>query len=464
MPSIWKKNVVYCYLVYALCLVMLHSCTGSREETTISDSQQPTPVETTVITQIPSPIPTSTLFSTATASLTPTTQPVEHTPTPTSPSTNNESQEAEEDDVCVDTTLAFNFNDIRKGTVRWRVDGAGGLHCCEHTGSIYQINRNPDPLSNLALVSVITDGNVPIYSANVLVDLTTGAFKILGDDYIAVPRYLVDWLTDETVLWVDEEGEMYVGSLETQESFNAPAKMTDMWLVSPDLIVTRDEAYQFWYFDLTNSVWTQLPANESEKITWRWIDYAAVSDDSDYLFFFFESYSAILFLDSRTIQTATPTFTSEDKYYVIVDSTEGDTFLPPQQIKGTPFWFFRTEWVIREFSQINYPSKGFIVDSRTGEVVEHEVLGIPPELAIYDAFLSPDRTWAAVEVVEDIQTLKTYPGQVSQTWFISLATGESHVEDGEFAGWEAESQDYLNAPLSCTNQEITIDLASPAQD
>ena len=94
----------------------------------------------------------------------------------------------------------------------------------------------------------------------------------------------------------------------------------------------------------------------------------------------------------------------------------------------------------------------------------HEVLGIPPELAIYDAFLSPDRTWVAVEVVEDIQTLKTYPGQISQTWFISLATGEVRVEDGEFAGWDAESQNYLNAPLSCTNQEITIDLAPSAED
>jgi hypothetical protein len=38
------------------------------------------------------------------------------------------------------------------------------------------------------------------------------------------------------------------------------------------------------------------------------------------------------------------------------------------------------------------------------------------------------------------------------------------VEDGEFAGWDAEKQDYLNAPLSCTNQEITIDLAPSAED
>lgn len=459
---IWKKKLII-YIVYILCLLILNGCIGFENE--VSDSQQSTPVEATAIsTPILSPPLTSTPFSAATVFSTSTNQPQENTPTPTIQNAPNEleAQESEEtSDACVDTTLIFTGSE--NGRVRWRVDDVGEGFCCHVTG-IYKIYRNPDPDSNLVVFSVLTDGTVPIYSANVLVDLTTGDSKILGHDYIDAPRYLVDWLTDETVLWVDEEGEMYVGSLETQESFNAPAKMTDMWLVSPDLIVTRDEAYQFWYFDLINSVWTQLPANESEKITWRWIDYAAVSDDSDYLFFFFESYSAILFLDSRTIQTATPTFTSEDKYYVIVDSTEGDTFLPPQQIKGTPFWFFRTEWVIREFSQINYPSKGFIVDSRTGEVVEHEVLGIPPELAIYDAFLSPDRTWAAVEVVEDIQTLKTYPGQVSQTWFISLATGESHVEDGEFAGWEAESQDYLNAPLSCTNQEITIDLASPAQD
>ncbi|MCZ7666457.1 MAG: hypothetical protein M5U34_04130 [Chloroflexi bacterium] len=39
--------------------------------------------------------------------------------------------------------------------------------------------------------------------------------------------------------------------------------------------------------------------------------------------------------ESGTIQIISP-FTSPDDYYVTPDGTEGDTFFPPQQIKGTP--------------------------------------------------------------------------------------------------------------------------------
>lgn len=335
-----------------LCLLILNGCT--RFENEVSDSQQSTPVEATATsTPILAPTLTSTPFSAATIFATSTNQPQENTPTPTIQNAPNEleTQESEEtSDACVDTTLIFTGSE--NGRVGWRLDDVGKSSCCHVTG-IYKIYRNLNPDSNLIVFSILTDSTVPIYSANVLVDLTTGDSKILGRDYIDAPRYLVDWLTDETVLWIDEEGELYVGSIETQESLNVPTKMTDIWLVSPDLILTRDVAYQFWYFDLTNSVWTQLPETESEKITWRWIDYAAVSDDSEYVFFFFESYSAILSVDLKTIQTVTPTFTSEDKYYVVVDGTEGDTFLPPQQIKGTLYWFFSTEWIIREFSQVS---------------------------------------------------------------------------------------------------------------
>lgn len=459
-----RKRGVCCYLMCVLCLFVLNSCVGSGDEVPVSDLQPAPPVEAkATTTSTPTLIPTSisTPLNTATASPAPTNPPEEHTPTPTLQDPNNESQEqkAEEtDDACVDITLMFEGSE--NGEVRWRFKDSSEAYCCESTG-IDRIYRNPDKDNSLAVYSVVTDGNVPVYTTNILVDLITGASKILGHDYTDTPKYLVDWLTNKTIVWADEYGEMFIGSLDTQETLNTPAKMTDLWFVPPDLILTRDEALHFWYFDLTNSVWTQLPTEESEKITWRWIDYASVSDDSDYVFFFFEDYSAILSVDSRTIQTATPTFPSEDKYYVVVDAMEGDIFLPPLQIKGTPYWFFRTQWIVREFSQISYPTRGFVVDSRTGEVVDHEILDIPPELAIYNSYLSSDRVWVAVEVVEATQTLGTYPAQVSQTWFISLSTGEVRVEDGEFEGWDNESQAYLNAPLACTEQEVTIDLILP---
>ena len=32
------------------------------------------------------------------------------------------------------------------------------------------------------------------------------------------------------------------------------------------------------------------------------------------------------------------------------------------------------------------------------------------------------------------------------------------IEEGEFAGWEAEREAYLHAPLACAKQEIFIEL------
>lgn len=384
---------------------------------------------------------------------------IDHTATSPNETSEASNQEAEETvDACVDTTARFNFSNAEKGQVRWRVDDMDNYHCCDHTNSVYQIIKNHDPASQLVLFSVRMDNNVPTKSLNAVVDLATGDFKNLGANYIDDPRYILTWLPDEEMVWIDDKGEIYRGSLETQAFLNAPAKMTDVWFVPPDRLLTRDQALQFYYFDLTNGVWTLLPAGESEKITIGWIDNAAVSDDGKYLFFFFENQSAILSNESGTIQIVSP-FTSPDDYYVTPDGTEGDTFFPPQQIKGTPYWFFPTEYIFREYAGISYLSKSFIVDSRTGGVIEHEVLGIPPELAIYDSYLSPERMMVAVEVVEAIETLENDPPQVAQTWFISLSTGETWVEEGEFAGWETEDKAYLYAPLTCVEREIMIELA-----
>ncbi|VAW30768.1 hypothetical protein MNBD_CHLOROFLEXI01-526 [hydrothermal vent metagenome] len=471
MTSIQK---FFCYLVYTLCLIMLHSCTMSKEDETRFDSQQPTPVELATVTkQILSSVPPSSTATTplsitntspSTATATPTHPPQVHTPT--LPSINNEFQEQEQEiesivDACDDTIFIFNLGNSDKGKVYWRLDDAGGLYCCEHAGTVYQINQNSNPASNLVLISIITDGNVPINSANILVNLATGMFKILEPNYIGEPKYKLAWLPDERVVWVNNEGELYIGSIETQESLNAPAKMTDLWFVSPDRILTRDEALQFWYFDLQNSTWTQLSQNESEKITWGWIDYAEASEDGEYVFFFFHDSIAILSNHLETVNII-----EREELYPIVSSgsDEYPLWSSPKQIKGTPYWLLNTIWLIRDFSGISYPTFGFIIDSRTGDVVEHEILGIPSELAIYDSYLSPDRMWVAVEVVEAIQTLETYPAKVSQTWFISLSTGEVRMEDGEFAGWDAESQAYLNLPLTCTQQEIFVDLTPPIKD
>lgn len=448
MSQVWSRHVIYC-LVFVLFLFLLSGCGEAEDRVTVVATEPTLSEETAVITPTPSPNPTSTVIPYAT----PTSQPVENTPIPTVVTPTETTAPL---DACVDTTLAF--ENSAKATVRWRLDDAGEIHCCQ-VNSIYQMSQNPDPASHLALFSVIMDDNVPGYSDNVLVDLSSGAFKILGHGHTEFPRYLSAWLPEGKIVWADDKGEVYLGSLETEESLDAPAKMTDLWFVPPDRILARDEAYQFWYFDLTTSVWSQLPVGESEKITWRWIENAAVSDAGDYVFFFFVDYTAILSNESGTIQTVTPQFDSEDKYYVVIDAVEGDTFSPPQQIQDTPYWFFTPHWIFREFAQISYPVKGFVVNSGTGEVVEYDILGIPADVAIYNSYLSLDEMWVAVEVVENIQSLETYPAQVSQTWFISLTTGEKYVEDGAFAGWGAENEDYLHAPLSCAYEEIVIELS-----
>ncbi|NKQ35224.1 MAG: hypothetical protein HF973_06345 [Chloroflexi bacterium] len=459
-----QKNRLVTIGLCVLYLFLLNGCAGAKGIESIDVRPSPRFSAPTVTTPALSPTFTGTPFSTVTSSPSPTNQPEEHTPTPTLPSANNEFQEQEIEetvDACVDTIFAFNLDNSNKGKVRWRFDDVGSLYCCEHTGAIYQINRNSDLASNLVLISVITDDNVPISSANILVDLTTGAFKILEPDYIGEPKYKAAWLPNEQVIWIDNKGELYVGSMEMQESLNAPAKMTDLWFVPPERILARDEALQFWYFDLKNSVWTQLPESENAKITWGWIDYAAVSENDEYVFFFFHDSIAILFNDSETVSV----IEREELYPVSSSgSDEYPLWSPPEQIKGTSYWFINTIWLIRDFSGISYPTFRFIIDSKTGKIVEHEILGIPSGLAIYDSYLSPDRMWVAVEVVEAIQTLATYPAQVSQTWFISLATGEVRVEDGEFTGWNAESLAYLNSPLSCTEQKIIIDLTPSTEN
>lgn len=461
MKSIRNKRSRYVHVLCILCLIVLCGCTVSRVVMPAPDAK-PTPVTTTaIIAPMLTPTLTSAPLNSSTASPTLPNQPEKSTPTAALPKGTNEVGDqaaAETVDACVETTFIFNVDIPSTGKACWRFDDDGALYCCDHTNSVYQIIKNPDPASHLVLFSVRMDNNVPTESLNVVVNLATGDFKVLGADYIDDPRYILTWLPDEELVWIDTKGDMYRGSLATQAALNAPSKMTDVWFIAPDRLLARDEALQFYYFDLTNAVWTPLPAGESEKITIGWIDNAAVSDDSDYVFFFFENQSAILSNDSGTIQIVSP-FTSPEEYYVTPDGTEGDTFFPPQQIKGTPYWFFPFEYIFREHAGISYVSKSFIVDSRTGEAIEHEVLGIPPELALYDSYLSPDRMVVAVEAVEATDTLESYPAQVAQTWFISLSTGEMRVEDGEFAGWEPEDEAYLYAPLTCVGQEIMIELA-----
>lgn len=454
-----KMRGAYCCLAYMLYLAAISGCVGSGEETS-PDSQQSMPAKTTTAS-LPtlSPTATSTPFSAATIHPTATSRPLGNAPTPTPPDATAEPEEQETADVtdtCVDTSLVFENSEA--GSTRWRLAN-GEYTVVEHSDAVYQIIRNPDPASSLVLLSVRIDSTVPTNSANVVVDMATGAFRILGADYSDDPRYVLTWLPEERIAWIDDHGEMYVGSLETQESLDAPARMTDLWFVTPDRILARDEAWQFWYFDLTQSTWSQLPPGESEKITYRWVENAAVADDGRHVFFFYQDYSAVLSNDSGTIEVLRP-FDSPTEYYSTVDGTEGDTIFPPQQIKHTPYWFFPTEWIFREFAQISYPTRSFVVDARTGEVLGHEALGIPPEVAIYDSYLSPDETWIAVEVVEAIQTLADRAAaRVARTWLINLSTGETRVADGAFAGWDAESQTNLDSSLSCAQQEMTIDLA-----
>lgn len=383
-------------------------------------------------------------------------------------------------DACTDTTLVFNFDKPEtvgareRESVRWRFDGAAYTFV-EHTIGVYQMSRHPDPGSSLAVFSVVTDNNAPLNSATILVDMATGAFRILGADYANGPRFAWTWLPLEWLAWIDDQGQVYMGSTETQQSLDAPARMTDIWFVAPDRFLTRDDAYQFWTFDRADNIWyPALLPEENAKIDGRWFESAGVFDDGRHVFLFFQEYSAILDVDSGTVQIVTP-FASATEYYTVTTGTEGDIFLPAQQIKGTPYWFLQNEGVFREIAhttylprsttiaatELSYVSTGFVVDSRTGAILGHEALGIPTELAIYNAHLSPDETQLAVEVIEAIETLGTNAPRVAQTWFYSFATGEpqlERVEEGAFGGWEDEGVATLNAPLDCVQQEMTIGL------
>lgn len=457
-----RKRVIY-YLAYSLCLTTLAACT---EASKVENVTEPRPLSTTTAVTTSQTNPTT--ISAGKATLLPNTPAPTLTPSSTpwptrtrvpTPTLSIEQAQATQEalDPCLDTTVTFENSEM--GSVRWRTDEGGDVYCCQHAPTVYQIDRNPDLTSNLVVVSVVTDGNVPVYSDNVLIDLSDGSHKILGHDYTSTPHYVTAWLPEERLAWADAAGEVYIGSLEAQEALNVPAKMTDLWFIPPDRLLTRDDTLQFWYYDLTNAAWTPLSKGESEKIAIGWVDHAAVSDDGSYVFFHFESYVALLSNDTGSFEIIHP-----ETSYSIIQATEGDTFFPPQQIKGTPYWIFPTDSVIRQFAEFSYPSKGVVVDSTTAEIVGNDILGIPHELAIANAYLSPDRTQVAVEVVENINTLKNYPPVIAQTWFISFPTGETRVKEGAFAGWETEDEDYLNAPLACMQREITIDLASSTED
>ncbi|HFQ92734.1 MAG TPA: hypothetical protein ENK32_01895 [Anaerolineae bacterium] len=361
--------------------------------------------------------------------------------------------------ACADIFLQF--GEPTTGKVHWRLDSSGSVHCCDYSSALYQISRNPDPDTELALFSVITDSNVPISSANVLVDMNSGAYKVLGLDFQGLPKYVWDWLPDGEVVWLDDQGELYIGTLETQKAVDTPARMTNLWYAAPDRILFRDEARQFWYLNLNDLTWTLLPQSESEKITWEWVDYAGVSDDGDYLFFFFHDSVATLSNESGVINVVE----REEPYPIASGGPDEDPlWRPPEQIKGTPYWLLNSIWLIRDFEGISYPTYRFIVDSRTGEVVAHDILGIPDSLAVYHTFLSPDREWIAVETVSAIETLETYPAEVSQTWFISLSTGNVRIEEGEFAGWETGNEAYPTSSQPCAEREIVIDWAASTKD
>ena len=411
------------------------------------------------------------------------TPPQASTPTPLQPT---KPEPGTTTDACTDTTLVFNFDNPEtvgareRESVYWRFDGAAYTFVEQSIG-VYQMSRHPDPGSSLAVFSVVTDNNAPLNSATILVDMATGAFRILGADYADGPRFAWTWLPLAWLAWIDDQGQVYVGSTETQQSLDAPAKMTDIWFVAPDRFLTRDDAYQLWTFDRSDSIWyPALLPEENAKIDGRWFESAGVFEDSRHVFLFFQEYSAILDVDSGTVQIVSP-FASATEYYTVTTGTEGDIFLPAQQIKGTPYWFLQNEGVFRKIAhttylprsttiaatELSYVSTGFVVDSRTGAVLGHEALGIPTELAIYNSYLSPDRTQLAVEVIEAIESLETNAPRVAQTWFYSFATGEpqlERVEEGAFGGWEEESAATLDAPLDCAQQEITIDLGASAKE
>ena len=365
--------------------------------------------------------------------------------------------------------------------MRWRLDD--GTYTivapvAEDNG-VYQIMRPPDPASPLAVISVTTDNGRPSVAANVLVNVATGASKVLGTEYSDNPKYIAAWLPLERLAWIDDQGQVYTGSIATQQSLNAPARMTDMWFVPPNRFLMRDDAYQFWTFERSGEMWSPaLNPEENAKIDRRWIESAAVFEDGRHVFLFFEDYSAILDVDVGTVQIVTPPNLPADGYYSIW--TTG-TFAPPQQIQATPYWFLPSEGVFRKIAhttylprsttiaatELSYVSTGFVVDSRTGAILGHEALSILTELAIYNAYLSPDETQLAVEVIAAIETLQTNTPRVAQTWFYSFATGEPQLErvaDGAFAGWEDEGVATPDAPPDCAPQEMTIELGTSAKE
>ena len=365
--------------------------------------------------------------------------------------------------------------------MRWRLDDGTYTIVApvEEGNGVYQIMRPPDPAGPLAVISITTDNGRPSVAANVLVNVATGAFKVLGTGYRDNPKYIAAWLPLESVAWIDDQGQVYIGSIAMQQSLDAPARMTDIWFVAPDRILTRDEAYQFWTFDRADNIWyPALLPEENAKIDRRWIESAAVFEDGRHVFLFFEDYSAIVDVDLGTVQIVTPPDLPADGYYSIVTT---ETFAPPQQIQATPYWFLPSEGVFRKIAhttylprsttiaatELSYVSTGFVVDSRTGAVLGHAALGIPTELAIYNATLSPDETQLSVEVIEEIETLRTSTPRVAQTRFYSFATGEpqlERVEEDAFGGWEDEGAGALDAPPACTQQEMTVELGTSAKE
>ena len=470
------------YIVCTLCLFALSSCVGTSNDapdyptTLVKTLVSSSPTQSTVtiiVTNTAANRPSSTnslkegtSISASEVYATPASRPTETISTPRSPISTSEPElepTAEPVTQCTDTILTFIAEDVQKGNARWRVGNGSDtiIAPVEESNGVYQIMRSSDPASTLAVFSVMTYNGRPSVAANVLVNVATGAYRVLGSAHSDNPKYLSAWLPLNRLAWLDDQGEVYIGSIETQEALDAPARMTDLWFVKPDRLLTRDDTYQFWVYDRGDSIWyPALLPEENAKIATRWVENAAVADDGSYVFFFYQDYSALLFPDTGTVEIRTPSNLPADGYY---STWLTELFTPPQQIRDTPYWFFPAESLFREFALVSYLSKHFVVDSRTGAVLENEALGMPTDVAIYNTYLSPDEKWLAVEVVEATQSLTKNPANVSQTWYISPVTGERRVEDGPFPGWERDGEAPLDPSLTCEEREITIPLPLPVE-
>ena len=224
----------------------------------------------------------------------PTIQPAENGSPSSSPASTGESAPqptAAPVAQCADVILTFNLEDGQKGYVRRRLDnGTYSIVAPVAEGNgVYQIMRPSDPTNPLAVISVMTDNGRPSVAANVLVNVATGAFKVLGTEYRDNPKYIAAWLQLERLAWIDDQGAAYTGSIQAQQSLNAPARMTDLWFVPSDRFLMRDDAGQFWTYERSGEMWyPALNPEENAKIDQRWFETAAVFEDIRHVFLFFQ--------------------------------------------------------------------------------------------------------------------------------------------------------------------------------